>query len=263
MSTHPATVMNSATPWPWYHFSIDDVFVSLIEVTDKNIPLFEHPLFKLLKDMHDLYGTSVGLYLFYEKEMQGITRTLEEVRDLSVELEEAEWIHFGPHALNYETHPYTQVPDDQIVVFNAIYKQIDRFAGAHTYAKWVRLHFYSESYELVDYFTQKNVEVLFSTDRASGSHRMPEHIKNTLLTNGFATHEGMNFIRTHFRIEFFVDENRTEYELKELFQGSVSRYGHVIIYSHEVEFVDKKARSMFRLVCEVLHKMSIKSVASV
>ena len=83
-SIHPATQMNSITPWAWYHFSVDDVFECLIEVTDKDMPLFEHPFFKLLKEMHNLYDISVGLNLFYEKEIGGIVRSLKEVRDFKV-----------------------------------------------------------------------------------------------------------------------------------------------------------------------------------
>ena len=30
---------------PFYHFSVDDVFEALIEITDKGIDVFEHPFF--------------------------------------------------------------------------------------------------------------------------------------------------------------------------------------------------------------------------
>ena len=38
---------------PFYHFSVDDVFESLIEITDKGIEVFEHPFFSFLKELHD------------------------------------------------------------------------------------------------------------------------------------------------------------------------------------------------------------------
>ena len=70
---------------PWYHFSIDDVFDSLIEVTVKNIPLFKHPFFSLMKEVHDKYGTQVDLELFWEREIDGTLYTLADVRDLKEE----------------------------------------------------------------------------------------------------------------------------------------------------------------------------------
>ena len=136
-----------ATPSPWFHFSIDDVFDSLIEVTDKNIPLFEHPYFSLLKEMHDTYGVIVGLHLFFQKKINGKLRSLCDVRDLKKEIADAGgWIYFGPHALDYENAPYAQSVDEQVAVFSRTYDEIDRFAGKNSYAKWIRLHFYSESY---------------------------------------------------------------------------------------------------------------------
>lgn len=248
----------------WYHFSIDDVFDSLIEATDKGIPLFEQPMFALLKEMHDAYGTCVGLNLFFQKEINGKVRSLKEVRDLRAELvKDGGWLKFAPHALDFDTAPYDQQPSDQIETFDRIYEEIDRFAGKEFYARWIRLHYYSESYELADYFTSRGVRALFSTDRPVGSHRMPDDIKKALSTAGCATYQGMNFIRTQFRIEFFVDQKLGSDTIRELLQRSLKTYGYVIIYTHEYEFARPEIQDMIRLTFRALSDSSIVSMKTV
>jgi hypothetical protein len=243
----------------WYHFSVDDVFDSLIEITDNNVPLFEHPTFKFFKSMHTMYGARVGLNLFFQKEINGKIRTLREVRDLSAELQEAGWIYFGPHALDFETAPYSQSPQDQIKTFDSIYEQIYRFAGKEFCAKFIRLHFYSESYELAEYFASHGVEALFSTDRPAGSHRMPEQIAHDLISHGRAEYRGMNFIRTQFRIEFFVDEQRKEKDLIELFKVSLDQYGCIILYTHEYELVRPEIIEMMERALAALQSIGLVS----
>lgn len=248
----------------WYHFSVDDVFDSLIEITDRKIPLLEHPQFALLYEMHKKYGTYIGLNLFFQKKIDGKMRTLSEVRDLQQELHASgDWLKFGPHALEFETAPYDQEPEAQVEVFDRIYTEIDRFAGKESYAQWVRLHYYSESYELAEYFNLRGVQALFSTDRPAGSHRMPEEIKIELNTRGHATYKDMNFIRTQFRIEFFVDSHLDEKGVEELIKSSLDTYGYIILYTHEYEFSRPEICEMLKLVLSVLSKLEVKSLKKI
>ncbi len=242
------------------HFSVDDVFESLIEVTDQNIPLFDHPMFALLREMHDLYGTQVDLYLFSQKEVGGVLRTLSDVRVIRDEIiNSGSWLRFGPHAFSFEVAPHAQSPSEQIEVFNAIYKEIDRFAGKDMYASYVRLHYYSESYELADYFKEKGVESLFSTDRPAGSYRMSDEVKKQLVDEGSAMYMDAHFIRTQFRVEFFVDEKQTKEGLRNLFTGSLNKYGYIVLYTHEYEFVRTEICDMIRLAFSMLNEMKISS----
>lgn len=246
---------------PWYHFSIDDVFDSLIEVTIKNIPLFDHPFFALMKEMHDKYNAQVDLELFWEREIDGVLFTLKDVRDISKEIKESgNWLKFGPHAKSYMVAPFEQTPSEQIDVFNDIYREIDRFAGTTSYAKWVRLHYYSESFELASYFKNKGVSALFTTDREAGSHRMPEDVAEALLNEGFATYEDMNFIRTQYRVEVFTNGRKRNDEIRSLFLDSLNRYGFIIFYSHEYEFARSEVREMTRKIFEILANLNISSI---
>lgn len=248
----------------WFHFSIDDVFDALIEVTEENISLFDHPFFSLLKEMHDRYGINIGLHLFYQKEINGKLKTLSDIRDLKKELCDAGgWIYFGPHALDYETAPFNQTPEDQMNVFDNTYFEIDRFAGKNFYTRFVRLHFYSESYELANYFKKRGVVALFSTDRSVGSHRMPENVKDILNTQGLANYGGIHFIRTQFRVEFFADDNYNSSTIENLFKDSIKKYGYIVLYTHEYEFKKENVRETLRKSFEILSKLSILSLNKV
>ena len=230
---------------PWYHFSVDDVFDSLIEVTQKDMPLFEHPFFALMREMHEFADTQVDLELFFEKEIDGKRCTLADVRDLSGELEEAgDWLRFGPHAKSYLVAPFEQTPEEQRAVFDDIYREIDRFAGKQLRAEWIRLHYYSESYELADYFKGQGVTMLYSTDRPVGSHRMPPPLAEVLLREGFVEYKDMNFIRTQYRVEVFTNNRVTDAELREMFLHSLKKFGYITFYSHEYEFARSEVRNM-------------------
>ena len=87
------------------HFSVDDVFKSLIEVSDKNIPLKKHWFFSQIYKLWKKYKIRTGLYLFYKGKINGKIRYLTEVKNLRKELKE-NWIYFGPHALDYDSPPH-------------------------------------------------------------------------------------------------------------------------------------------------------------
>ncbi len=246
---------------PWYHFSVDDVFDSLIEITLKDITLFEHPFFALMKEMHDIYNVQVDLELFWGKEIDGVFYTLREMKDVRKEIaEHGSWLRFGPHAYNYMVAPFEQTPAEQIEVFDNIYNEIDRFAGRQFYATWVRLHYYSESYELASYFKARGVTALFSTDREAGSHRMPSEIAQSLLQTGFATYENAHFIRTQFRVEVLTNHRDREEDLRGMFEDALLRFGYIIFYSHEYEFARSEVRNMFRTIFKVLDRLGVVSI---
>ena len=247
---------------PWFHFSIDDVFESLIEVTDRNIPLFDHPIFAFLLEMHNIFDVHVSLYLFYEKDIDGRKRNLKEVRSLKNELKEhGSWLYFGPHSLNYDTMPFNQSPEETMRVFDDIYFEIIRITGTtDNCASWVRAHFYSELYELGDYFRSKNVSALFTTDRPVGSHRMPTEVANKLLTTGCAIYEGTNFIRTQFRVEFIAQDCLPESGINKLFTESLNTYGYIILYTHEYELLRNEVKSTLRDCLDVLKSISVVSL---
>jgi len=237
-----------------FHFSVDDVFESLIEVTDKNIKLQNHWFFKQLYYLWKKYRIKTCCNLFYEGKVNGKVRSLKDIKSIKDEIKNG-WIFFGPHALNKKTPPFSQNKVNQIKTFNRIYEEINRFAGKKSISNYVRLHYYSESYELSKYWKSKGVRGLFSTDRSIGSHRMSKKIGESLLKNGHANYKNLNFFRTDFRIEWLsrIKENKNQ-KIEKMFKKKVDQKNYIVIYSHENELRLKKNKICLITSAELLTK---------
>ena len=244
----------------FYHFSVDDIIESLIEITDRKIGVFEHPLFLFLKELHDEFNINVDLYLFFQKEIDGKLRTLSEVSSsLKETLENNPWIRFGPHGLQYETMPYAQTPREQIEIFDKIYKEIYRFAGGKNLSKWVRLHNFSESYELKEYFLKFGVEALFTTDKDWITTRMPDTANKSLKSNGFAEHKGFKFIRSHIRTENLANDEVQEEERIRLIKHYLDEQNHFCFFTHEYELVRNDVKHITKELIKELHNRKVPS----
>jgi hypothetical protein len=250
-----------STERPFYHFSVDDVFDSLIEVSDKKTTLFQQPFFRFFKEINDEFDARIGLYLFYQKKVDGRIRTLREAAQLEQHITNTTpWLYFGPHALEYETPPYAQTPQEQVDTFENTYREIDKFAGKDAYAKFVRLHYFSESYEIAQYFHLKGVKGLFSTDRDIGSHRMPSHVSARLKAKGHARYRGIDFIRTHFRVECFASEELSRKQVLTRLKKALNTYGFIVGCTHESDMMEEKSRRMATTIFECLRELRLPSV---
>lgn len=246
---------------PFFHFSLDDVFDCLIELRDQNISLLEQPLFKYLNVLHEKYDISIGLHLFYQKRINGKIRSLAEIPDIRSELQNSgadKWLFFGPHALDYETAPYNQTPSEQESVYKKIIKEIDRFAGKNNFTEYIRLHYYTESFELSDFFHENGINGLFTTDREALSHRMGEKEKKDLIQKGFTSYKNLLFIRTQFRLEFYTQKNKSE--IKKEISDNLKKYNFIVFYTHENEMSNEKIRSSLENFLEILNSKLIPSV---
>jgi hypothetical protein len=248
---------------PCYHFSVDDVFDSLIEITDNRIPVFSHPFFKFLEELHDEFGLNVDLYLFYQKRIDGKLRTLKEIPEFfraPLKDRDITWLRFGPHALDDETAPYSQIPEEQLETFQKIYSEIARISDESQLSKYVRLHYFSESYEAADFFISMGVKALFTTDKESFSYRMPDRVKKDLKDKGIAEFNGIHFIRSQFRAENFANDGLTENDVHSVFTAALSKYPSVIFFSHEYEFVRPDVRSQIVSALKILKGLNTTSV---
>lgn len=248
---------------PFYHFSIDDSFDALIEISDKNLPILKHTYFKYLYNLHIKYGLTPSLYLFFQKEFKGRLRTLKEVRNIKKELLDEKgkpWMLFGPHSLDFDTAPYSQSPKHQEKVFTSIYKEIDRFAGKPAHSKFVRLHYYSESYELADFFRKKGTDYLFTTDREVKSYRMGSAVERKLKATSTAQYKKMNFVSTHHRLEFFREEGWKFEEIRKIFNQTLKKFGFIVFYTHECEFKIPRTKVLLNSSLNILKDMGVKPV---
>lgn len=246
---------------PFYHFSIDDVIDSLIEVSNSSDNVFSQSFFNFLDVIHKKYDTNVDLYCFYQKKHTDKSITLNDISDIHKEIFSKNiWLRFGPHALDTETAPYSQTPKQQIQIFDLIYNEIERFSGVRSKCELIRLHFFTESYELSNYFHSKNVHSLFTTDKPVISHRMNDIVKSELMNSGYATFNGINFIRSHFRIETIVEQNFSNKEIVDLLEHYLSTCGFVTFLTHEYELVRPEIKRTTEFVLNYLHKHNVKSI---
>jgi hypothetical protein len=246
---------------PSYHFSVDDVFDCLIDIADQRLPVFRHPFFQFLEQLHEEFNATIDLYLFYQKKSGGRLRTLKDIpADVRETFKECSWLRFGPHALEYETAPYSQTPDEQCQTFQRIYSEITRIAGKSRFSEYVRLHYFSESYELADFFQSVGVKALFTTDKPSVTYRMPDEVKTDLSTRGFAKFQGLSFIRTQLRAEHLADAHVTPDALSQLVTVTLAKYRSVVFFSHEEAIAHPEVRQQIRSAFRTLQAFNIPSV---
>jgi hypothetical protein len=245
---------------PFYHFSVDDVFDAFMEVADRQLSLFDQPFFRFLRHLNLTFGTHTSLYLFYRKELAGRMRTLTHVpSSLKITFSENPWLRLGPHALDYKTPPYAQSPQEQMRIFDTIYAEIERFAGPQAVSKWVRLHYFSESYELAEYFRTKGVTALLSTDKEAISYRLPAYAKESLKNAGTVTYEGMTFVRSHLRIENLLRDPTLADDADTILDSLLARSGYSVIMTHENEISSAEVRDLTEKVLRYFKNREIYS----
>ena len=245
-------IMNS------FHFSVDDVLPALIEVTDRNIPLTENKFFNELRFIYEQYGVKTGLNIFYSHVIDGRRRFLSEVRDLKEEIKDG-WIYFAPHAVDFDTPPYSQNIKNQIMMLDNIMGEIDRMAGTFK-TKSVRFHHYSECYEISENILNYGFNEMFVTDKLVGSHRLPKSEAEKILDKGFIYRNDLKVTRTHFRVENLANDAVGEDEIIEMFKNNLDKYSRIVIYSHEYEYEREDVNIMLRDTMNILvNKFGLKN----
>lgn len=221
---------------PFYHFSIDDVFHCLIDATENYSSLFDQPLFRFLQRMHQMYGTDTDLYLFNRAPVNGRIRNLGDVSGrFRTQFQESTWLRLGPHALEYDTPPHKQTPAEQIETFDQTYCEIVRFAGPGKTTGFLRLHFFSEAFELASYFLEKGTHTLLLTDKPAVAYRLDEGRRRQLSQEGWLRHQGLHLLQSHFRMENFARENVDEGSVRRFIADTVAHRGYVSLFTHEID----------------------------
>jgi len=236
------------------HVSIDDVFHSLVEVSQSGSSLFEHPFFCFLKGLHDTYGIEIDIYVFLEGKVRARTYTLREVSSrLRQDFQRAPWLNIGPHGLNYCRAPYLQSDAEKIETFEAIYDEIDRFAGPGKQSQSVRLHYFSESFDIEEFWRQNHVSVLFLTDKPAVSYHLPDNLKTELATRGkldISSH--LQLRRSHCRVENL--KSMSQDEIVDTLTQFIEQHAFLAIFSHEKDCADAIVRQKFHSVLSYLCK---------
>ena len=135
---------------------------------------------------------------------------------------------------SYDVPPHRQAPAEQIETFDETYREIERFAGPGKTTGFVRLHFFSETYEVASYFLRMGVHTLMLTDKPAVAYRLDEIKRGQLAGNGSLKHEGLCLLQSHFRMENFVSEDVDDSRCA-VYRSTVARRGYVSLFTHEID----------------------------
>jgi hypothetical protein len=157
-----------------YHFSVSDVLGIFKEIEERRYrSIFEQPLLRFLRKMHELYGTKVTLFLFYEGGGFNLGRMSERYRE---ELcSQSEWLKLGFHARNANVFPYSHASfkegeRDYLLIRSEVF----RFAGAGSWSNVVRSGYCSGSREAVRAWKKSGVRTLLTCRPYTGLYYLSE-----------------------------------------------------------------------------------------
>lgn len=234
-----------------FHFSIDDVFDTLIDASISKISIKQHPFYENLLRLSESYGVSTGLNVFYQGKKDYIDYDLGMVKDFYDDLKGG-WLKFAPHALNFDSPPYTQEIGQQEDFLKKTYLELDRIAGKSNRSQGIRLHYYSEAIEMIDLLKKYGVSYLFTTDKPIYAHRLNEFQINEIRKNGYVSVGGMLFVRTDFRVEDIANKKLSRYEIAKIFEKTFYSYDKVVLYAHEYEYRRKDIYEYTNLCIDIL-----------
>ena len=131
----------------YYHMSFDDVILCLQDITtnaEVYASVFENGFLGWCKKMHEIYGTTFSMYVFYANDKDNPTWTLEDCTNAFADefTANSDWLKFGLHAyaqgVNATGRESTAGTDyanaiDQLVRITGDVKCIDRVPRLHEY----------------------------------------------------------------------------------------------------------------------------------
>lgn len=242
-----------------YHFSVDDALESLLEVSDRRQSLLEHPFFGFLNQLHMRYDAHIDLYLFSQLSPERGCRGLEHISSsLRNCFDNCPWLRLGPHGLDDATPPHTQSISEQLAFFEAAYAEIARFAGHDRLCEWMRLHYFSECYELASYLRSHRVSALLTTDKPAICYRLPSEAREGLQKHGRTDFNGIHFVRSHVRVENLAGRSLSDLQLFDELDRLCANTTCAVVFTHEYELIRPEVREMtFRVFDWFRHRQLV------
>lgn len=247
------------TKTPFFHVSVDDVFLPIWQASQDRIGSV--PFFAFLDDLNQEFDLPIDLYVFYRDRVDDRIYELSDIPDSARrEFEARQWMRWGPHALDYETPPYSQDPGPLNDTVGKIYRELDRLTGDSGRSRWVRLHYFSECTEATDLFRDHGMEALFLTDKDALSYNLPDPCRESLARESYVSHNDLHFIRSHFRLENLARDGITGKELRDFMIAILERYNFLVFFTHEVDLRDARVRDTMVECLEHLRDLGIPAV---
>lgn len=235
-----------------FHLSVDDVIGAVLQLSDWDLAVEAQPMLGFLDRLHRETGAVADLYLFAEVRLaDGRVRRLAEVSAAAADrLAAAPAFRWGPHAADYGTAPHAQSPDAARATFAALGAAIARIAPPARRSDWVRLHYFSELWELADLWAAQGIAALMTTDRPAVAWRLPEPARTELAATGRTRHAGCAFVASHLRAEAFAADADDPARFCARMDAALDRHGFVTVFTHEPDLDDPRIRTLLAVACD-------------
>lgn len=201
---HTADAVPSKNPAKVAHLSIDDVeaFGELINNPAEYNSLFDHPVFSLLKSLHEDYGATFTLYtyMYFPARNTQISNMPEKFRDDF--RNSANWLQIGFHWPEPQFNENISVENFK-QGFDGVNDAIARFADSTLIAHTLRLHYFWGPDSLLR--NLKNVRCLLcADDTLRRSYNLSSLEKKQMYKNHLLKKNGISYRPTDFRMENHV-----------------------------------------------------------
>lgn len=233
------------------HLSFDDVIYALKDITiNEHVykSIWQNSFFKMLWEIHNLYGAIFSLYVFYKHDGFWLNEVTSAFRTQFIE--NSGWLKFGFHGYSSETEydgkQEKMLHDD----FCKAILELERIVGSESIDNLIRLHRFAASRQEVEYLKCK-VWGLLTADDERISYSLPKEIIDHIEVYGhYHDLSGLTYVKTDMRLER-LDENYLTG-----FCGLLdSRYrDHIEIFTHEWCAQEKKIQEKLRGLCVEIQK---------
>ena len=245
-----------------YHFSVDDGFECLCVDSNRAMELPEFDYLEFFDRLHRQFDAVLDVYLFLEHKIGDRRCSLADINESRLQwFQNRPWLRFAPHAIDRDTPPYKQSAAQAQSFYESASQHIDRFAGPRRHSHLVRLHYFSECYEIASCLRAHGVEALLTTDKPAISYRLPMRNNEQLRQAGITEFAGIHFLRSHVRIENLVGRSLDDDQLNDELNALSAGASCAVILTHEYELVRPEVREMTCRVFSWVKRRQLKSIS--
>lgn len=233
------------------HLSFDDVNYALKDITiNKNVykDIWQNSFFKMLWEVHELYGGVFSLYVFYKHDGFLLNEVTSNFRDQFIE--NSGWLKFGFHGyspeVEYNGKQEKLLCDD----FDKAMLELERIVGRESIDNLIRLHRFEADRQEIGYLGGK-VWGFLTADDDRISYGLPEDIVKHIDVYGkYHDISGITYVKTDMRLER-LDKDY----LKKFYRLLKNKYrDHIEIFTHEWCAQEKGIQEKLRGLCLEIQK---------
>ena len=200
------------------HFSIDDFYISLKDITNKSSiynSIFENATFNFLKELHDNYGAIVTLNLYEVDSDYNVSNVTTKFKK---EFEEnSNWLKFTWHTYAATTDYSVVSTEDMAKSLINTKKAVINFAGEKSWSNVTRLNYFKGTDNIIKKMKDLGIIGVLTADDDRISCGLQEDEDNHVKTKGILFKNNMAYLKTYMRyekigVDYTIDEKLLELE---------------------------------------------------